>query len=86
MLYAVQTLNGASHCRTMTSSASVFPRYSARIFKEALAVISLALLVVASAMFGTVFVSEWFGGSPTITACTMLDQTTLLTSWCSVLI
>ena len=64
MLNADQTLIGTSHYTPMTSSASVFPRHSACIFKEALAVISLALLAVAVAMLATVLVSEVIGGSP----------------------
>ena len=86
MLYAHQALIGTSHMTPMTFSASVFPRHSACIFKEALAVISLALVAVAVAMLGTVFVLEVFGDSPEIAACTILDQTILLRPWCSALI
>jgi hypothetical protein len=86
MLYTDQSLNGASYGMPLASSASVFPQYSARVFKEAFAVISLVLLIVAFGMLGTLSASELFGASPANPACTMLYQTSLLSPWCLALI
>jgi len=86
MLYAYQTSSDWSQPYPPASSASVFPHYSARVFKEALAVISLVLIAVAFAMLGLLVAPELFGATPANAACTTLDQTSLLSPWCSALI
>jgi len=86
MLYADQTLNGASRAIPMPLSASVFPLYSARVFKEALAVVGVIFVVVALGMLGTLIAQKLFAASGANAACTVLDQMSLLTPWCSALI
>ena len=70
----------------MPPSESVFPVLSARVFKEALAVIGLMLLVAATSLLGAVLVQTMFGGSGANAACTILDSTSLLAPWCAALI
>ena len=87
MRYAYQAVSGVSPPFPRAAPATtVFPRYSARVFKEALAVISLVLLAVALAMLVTLVAPELFGAPRANAACTTLDQGILLSSWCSALI
>ena len=87
MRYAYQTLSGASPTFPLAApAASIFPRYSARVFKETLAVVSLVLLAVAVVMLGTLVAPELFGARPANAACTTLEQASLLGPWCSAVI
>ena len=87
MRYAYQAVSGASPPFPRAApAATVFPQYSARVFKEALAVISLVLLAVALVMLVTLVAPELFGARPANAACTTLDQGILLSPWCSALI
>lgn len=87
MRYAYQTLSGASPAVPRAALAtSIFPRYSARVFKETLAVVSLVLLAVALVMLGTLVAPELFGARPANAVCTTLEQASLLGPWCSALI
>ena len=56
------------------SAASVFPRYSTRLFKEALAVIGLALFLMAVVMPLTLATPSSIGKSPALAACSTLDH------------
>ncbi len=65
-----------------TSAASVFPRYSTRLFKETLAVIGLVLFLMAVVMPLTLVTSPSFSNSPALTACSTLDHMTSLQTPC----
>ncbi len=56
------------------SAASVFPRYSTRLFKETLAVIGLALFVMAVVMPLILVTPSSFSHSPALTACSTPDH------------
>ena len=87
MRYAYQTLGGASPAFPRAApSSSIFPRYSARVFKETLAVVSLVLLAVALVMLSTLVAPELFGAPAGSAACTTLEHASLLGPWCSALI
>lgn len=87
MRYAYQTLGGVSPAFPRAAPApSIFPRYSARVFKETLAVVCLVLLAVALVMLGTLVAPELFGARPANAACTTLEHASLLGPWCSALI
>ena len=66
--------------------AGVFPCYSARVFKESLAVISLVLAASAVVMLVALLSSNSFGASAPPIACSRLDHLSLLGPWCSALI
>lgn len=84
MRYAYQVSSGASHAFPRSApAATVFPEYSARVFKETLAVVSLVLLAVAVAMMVTLVAPGLFGAGPGNAACSTLDQGILLSPWCS---
>ena len=84
MRYAYQASGGASPPFPRSAPAStIFPRYSARVFKEAVAVVSLVLLTVAFAMLVALVAPELFGAAPANAACTTLDGGILLSPWCS---
>ncbi len=57
-----------------TSAASVFPRYSTRLFKETLAVIGLALFIMAVVVPLTLATPSFFSNSPAFTACSTPDH------------
>ena len=78
----------ANHAMSMPMppSSSVFPVLSAKVFKEALAVIGLMLLVAATSLLGAVLVQALFGEADANAACTILDPRSLLAPWCSALI
>ncbi len=56
------------------SVASVFPRYSTRLFKETLAVIGLALVIMAVVMPLILVTPSSFSNSPALTACSAFDR------------
>jgi hypothetical protein len=56
------------------SAASVFPRYSTRLFKETLAVIGLALFIMTVVMPLTLVTPSSFSNSPALTACSTPDN------------
>ena len=64
------------------SAASVFPRYSTRLFKETLAVIGLALFIMAVVMPLTLATPSSFSNSPAFTACSTPDQMASLQTPC----
>jgi hypothetical protein len=57
-----------------TSAASVFPRYSTRLFKETLAVTGLVLFLMAVVMPLTLATPYSFSNSPALTACSTPDH------------
>ncbi len=65
-----------------TSSACVFPRYSTRLFKETLAVISLVLFSMAVVMLLTLATPGSLASSPALTACSAPDQMASLQTLC----
>ncbi len=64
------------------SAASVFPRYSTRLFKETLAVIGLVLFLMAVVMPLTLVTPSSFSSSPALTACSTLDHMVSLQTSC----
>ncbi len=56
------------------SAASVFPRYSTRLFKETLAVIGLVLFIMAVVMPLKLLTPSSFSNSPAVTACSTPDH------------
>lgn len=83
---AYQDLSSIGHPFAPASAASVFPRYSAQVAKETVAVISLVLIAVALAMLATLLAPGLFDRPAGSVACSTLDQWNLLGSWCSALI
>lgn len=65
--------------------AGIFPCYSARVFKEALAVVSLVLAVAVCVMLAGLLASQSFG-APEPAVCERLDTLSLLAPRCSALI
>ena len=65
--------------------AGVFPSYSARVFKEALAVVSLVLAVAVCVLLSALLASRSLG-APEPVACEQLTDLSLLAPWCSALI
>ena len=64
------------------SAASVFPRYSTRLFKETLAVIGLVLFLMAVVMPLTLNTASSVGKSHAITACSTPDHMASLKTLC----
>ena len=86
MLSANQALGSVTHPIAPGSAISVFPRYSAQVVKETVAVISLVLVGAALVMGATLLAPELFGRAAGSVACSTLDQWNLLGPWCSALI
>jgi hypothetical protein len=61
----------------------VFPRYSAQVAKETVAVISLALVAAAVVTAATLLAPELFDRAAGSVACSTLDPWSLLGPWCS---
>jgi hypothetical protein len=64
------------------SVACVFPRYSTRLFKETLAVISLVLFSMAVVMLLTLATPGSLASSPAFTACSTPDHMASLQTLC----
>ncbi len=64
------------------SAASVFPRYSTRLFKETVAVVGLVLFIMAVVMPLTLVTPPSFSSSPALTACSTLDHMVSLQTSC----
>ncbi len=86
MLHASPALSRVTHPFAQGAATSVFPRYSARVVKETVAVISLVLIAAALVMLVTLLAPELFGRAAGSVACSTLDQWSLLGPWCSALI
>jgi hypothetical protein len=86
MSSAYQTLTRVAHPLAPGSAASVFPRYSAQVAKETVAVISLVLVAAALVMLTALLAPDLFGRAAGSAACSTLDQWSLLGPWCSALI
>ncbi len=68
------------------SPVSVFPRHSARVAKETVAVISLVLVAAALVTLATRLAPVLFGRPAGAVACSTLDLWSLMGPWCSALI
>jgi hypothetical protein len=86
MSSAYQTLTSVAHPFAQGSAASVFPRYSAQVVKETVAVISLALVAAALVTATTLLAPDLFSRAASSVACSTLDLWSLLGPWCSALI
>ncbi len=86
MSSADQTLTSVTHPFTQGSATCVFPRYSAQVVKETVAVISLVLVAAALVMLTTLLAPELYTRVVGSVACSTLDQGSLLGPWCSALI
>ena len=85
-MYSYPALSGIGPSFTDGPPLSVFPRYSAQVAKETLAVIGLVLAAVALVMLVTVVAPELFGRAASAVACSTLDLWSHLGPWCSALI
>ena len=65
---------------------SVFPRASAQVAKETLAIIGLVLAAVVLGMLVVVVVPELFSRAAHAVACSTLERWSLFSPWCSALI
>jgi len=66
--------------------ASVFPRYSARLARETLAVVILVLLGAALATLATLLPAEIFSARDPAAGCGTLEPWSLFSPWCAALI
>ncbi len=80
---ANQQLSGVSHPLAPGAPISVFPRASARIAKESVAVIGLVLAGAVLAMLVTHLAPELFARSTGSPVCGVFDPWSLLSPWCS---
>ena len=83
---AYQISSSITHPFALASSTSVFPRHSARVVKETVAVISLVLIAAALAILATLLAPGVFDRPAGSVACSTLDLWSLLGPWCSALI
>jgi hypothetical protein len=65
---------------------SVFPRYSARLARETLAVLVLVLLAAALATLATLLPGDIFAAPDPAAGCGTLDPWSLFSPWCAALI
>ena len=87
MPYAYQTSIGTGpFLPRVAPEFSIFPRHSARVFKETLAVVCLVLAGAAFAMLALLLAPELLGARAPSAACSTLGPAGLLSSWCSALI
>lgn len=80
---AYQQLSGVSHPLAPGSPISVFPRASAQVAKESLAVIGLVLAGAVLVMLATFLAPELFARPATPAVCGAFDPWSLLSPWCT---
>lgn len=86
MSHARIGLSTEIHRYAPASGGSVFPRYSALVAKETVAVVTLVLIVAALVMLATLLPADLFGATPSPAGCSRLDRWSLLSPWCSAVI
>lgn len=86
MSSAYQTMTGVAHPFAQGSAVSVFPRYSAQVVKETVAVISLVLVAAVLVTGTTLLAPDLFSRAAGSVACSTLDLWSVRGSWCSALI
>ena len=86
MVHGYLAYSSVTYPSAGASAPSIFPRYSARVVKEALAVICLVLVATALVMVAVHLTPAQFGGPPGSITCTTLNEGSLFSPWCSALI
>ena len=82
-MLAHRQFSGVTQPFSPGSPITVFPRASAQVAKEALAVIGLVLTAAVLAMLATFLAPELFARPAGPAVCATLDPWSLLSTWCS---